>query len=269
MVKMTVLLSLVLFSTSCAGSPAKQQVINKDTYYRHDLCFTYETGKVFKGKLKSFFERFKKRKYRKYKYTKETISFCGTGVLPNLPTYKLTVNSHAKINFFTMKSCHEEVTSENPNKGIFKKKDTYFLEYTPTIERGKACPLFFGAYSKRRKFGSGLIVFEDSEYQLPATIYCNGYTIESNGISLCHAREGLIQKIVFQEPVLLGEAVNGPLERLKWMGKCPPLELSKDGKSVKLYKMPPGECIYNFGGVNSKKLHKLYTSGYNGIILKE
>jgi len=255
--------------SSCVSTPSKQQSIDKNTYYRHDLCFEYQLNENGKKKLTSFIQRFKKRKNRKYKYTKEGIKFCGVGVLPFLDKYILTVKSHAKINFFTMRSCHEELTSENPNKGIFKKKDTYQLTYEPTIEKGRACPLFFGAYSRKDKFGTGFITFENPKYQLEATLYCNGNTKYYKGVSVCQSREGLIQKITFKEPVIISKPTNGPSSRPEGMGNCPALELSTDKKSVKLFKMPPRECLYYFGGVISGKKHKLFTIGYEGIILKE
>jgi hypothetical protein len=250
--KTFLLITILLFSNSCSSSPSRQQQIDKNTYYRHDLCFTYETGKVVPGKLKNFFQRFKKKKYREYKNINETIRFCGTAVLPDLEKYNMVIDSHAKIDFFVSKSCHEENTSENPNKGLFKKKDKFYLEYSPTVEKGKTCPLYLGAYSRRSKFGTALIAFESPRFKLPAIVECNGNTEHYNGVSICQSREGLIQQITFQEPVLIEKPVKGPAVRPEGMIPCPALKLSKDQKSVKIFKIPPRECIYFFGGIKSK-----------------
>jgi hypothetical protein len=263
-----ILVFLVLF-TSCVTTQNSNQKLNPNIYYRHDLCFTYETGKEVEQKIRGFFRRFRNGKYRKTKLVPETVTFCGTGVLPYMEEYRITIKSHEHMKLFTVKSCHEEATTENKNKTIFRSaQKEVTIKYTPTIERGEACPLYIATYNRKTKYNTGLIVFEHPEYQLDATLFCNGYETQQHGVSICHSRKSLVQKLEFSEPVLVGDPVKGPAER-KEDDPCPPMVLSADKKSTTLFKLPARECVYPFIGTISGKKHQFYTSGYEGIILRE
>jgi len=47
---------------------------------------------------------------------------------PLVEKYKLKIDAKAKLNFFAMTTCHREDTTENPDKGIFKKKGSFFVK---------------------------------------------------------------------------------------------------------------------------------------------
>ena len=246
---------------SCAAPTSKK--LNPAVYYRQDICFTFDTGKMTTEKIKNFFKRFRGGKYRKTKEVKETATFCGTGVLPYLDHYDMTLESEDPMEFFAMTTCHEESTTESPDKGIFKKEGKIRIRYTPTMERGKACPLYISSYNKKQRHGWGIAVFEDPRYELEATLYCNGHVKPYNGVSICQSREGLIQRIEFSEPVKLLNPIKGSGDRKE---VCP--ELGKDYQKSYEFKIPGRECFYGFIGKESKKIHKLMTIGYEDIIVR-
>ncbi len=261
--KMKALIPLIIVAMM-SGCTTTTQKLNPAVYYKQDMCVTYETGEVKTEKIKNFFKRFKKGKYRKTQQVKETVSFCGVGVLPNMAEYNIKINSFGALNFFALTTCHEETTTENPDGGFFKKKGELYFNYTPTMERGKACPLYISAYNKKQRHGWGFLAFEHPRYKLSSVVYCNGYVNQYNGVSVCQSREGLIQKIHFPEPVKLVKPVTGAADR---KGECP--VLGKKGDTEITFQIPARECIYGFIGQESKKIHMLYTIGYEDIIVRE
>jgi len=262
--KQFVIVIIAIMLAGCGLLPTEPQRLNPAVYYKQDLQITYETGKVDEVKIKSFLKRFKGFKYRKTEKVKETVTFEGVGVLPYLDSYDMTVQAPGKLNFFALTSCHEETTSENPDAGWFKKDGKIGFKYTPTIERGKACPLYVSAYNRHQRHAWAVIAFEDPRYQLPATYFCNGFEVEFGGVSICQTREGLLQKVVFEEEVKPLAPVNGAADR---KASCPVIAPG-DAKEYE-FLMPPRDCIYGFIGKQSKKIHQMYTIGYEDIIVRE
>jgi hypothetical protein len=242
------------------------QNLNPSIYYKQDVCFTYETGEVKEDRIRGFLNRFRRGRYRRTKVVPETVTFCGVGVLPYMEKYKMTIRNAGKLNFFAITTCHEEDTTENPDKGIFKKNGKIYVEYTPTLERTKkqACPMYISAYNRKRRHGFGIAVFEHPDYKLKSNLFCNGYENEYDGVSVCQSREGLIQKIVFDEPVKLVKPINGAADR---KGDCP--VIGEDYQKEYTFKIPSRECWYGFIGKNSKQVHQLLTVGYEEIIIRE
>lgn len=255
-------LVLAVMVNSCTLFPSAPQRLDPAIYYKQDICVTYETGEI--EKAKKFFKRYKTGRYRRTKNKKKTVSFCGVGVLPFMDTYKMRVDSHGALNFFALTSCHEENTSENPDSGWFKKKGRVSFTYSPTLEQGKACPLYISAYNKKQKHGWAILAFEHKRYQLPMKYFCNGYELDTLGVSICQSREGLIQKVVFEEEVKPLKPVNGAADR---KADCPVIA-PKDATEY-TFKLPPRDCIYGFIGKTSKKIHKMYSVGYEEIIVRE
>ena len=256
-----IIFSLTLLLTGCLAT-APVQKLNPAVYYKNDICFSYEkptTKKV--GVVRTFF-RNNRRIKRENK--KNRITFCGVGVLPYQETYKIKVESFAKINLFAMTTCHREITTENPDDGIFRKNGIVNIEYNPTVEKGKACPLYVAAYNRQGKHAWGVIALEHPRYGMAAEVRCNGDKYSANGVSICQAREGLLQEISFLEEVKPVAPVNGSADRKK---PCPEL-LTKDNKNFK-FSMPPRECVYGFIGKTSRMVHKLYTVGYEEFIVRE
>lgn len=256
--------SFVLLFAGCATENSIQK-LNPAVYYKNDICFSYEkpsaSGK--KGFIRTFFRNRKPRVFKREE-NKERITFCGVGVLPFQDSYKIRIDSGAKINLFSLTTCHREITTENPDKGIFKKDGVVHITYNPTVEKGKACPLFVSAFNKQGKHAWGVIALEHPRFGLAAEVRCNGDRYSANGVSICQAREGLIQEISFLEEVKIVDAVNGSADRVK---ACPELT-SKDGRNF-TFTTPPRECIYGFIGKTSRMIHKLYTVGYEEFIVRE
>jgi hypothetical protein len=256
-----IILALV-FSVGCTTFTA--QPLNPAVYYRNDICFNYETGNVKEEKIKNFFKRFKKGKYRKTELTREVVEICGVGVLPDLEDYRIKVKAPAELDFFALTTCHEETTSENPDAGWKKKDGEVTFTYKPTMEKGKACPLYISAFNRKQRHSWGVLIFEHERYKLPARVYCNGYVEEYDGVSICQSREGLIQQVHFNEPVKLVSPVKGAADKKE---ACP--VLGKDGQSSFEFKIPNRECFYGFIGMNSGNIHQLLTIGYEEIIVRD
>lgn len=255
---------LLLFLAGCS-TPTPQN-LNPAVYYKNDICVTYtrdvdkhgEVGTWYRNKVKRKFRLFKKN--RKY----QEIEMCGVGVLPNAEDYSLKVEHNSKLNFFAMNTCHREVTTENPDRGFRNKNGETSLVYKPTLEKGKACPLYLAVYNRKGRHGWGTFAFESPKFDLPATMECNGDEINFKGVSICQARYGTLQKITFNEEVLPARPVNGPAQRKK---DCPELA-TKDFKTFE-FVLPPRECFYGFIGKDSLREHKLYTVGYEEVIVRD
>lgn len=251
------LVIFIIIQLSSCITPSIQK-LNPTTYYRNDVCFTFypKDEKVYKG----LFKKFRRRKTK----DDEEIKFCGTGVLPFQEVYDLEVQSYGKLNFFALTTCHEEDTTENPDKGIFKKNGKIKIQYQPTLEVGKACPLYISAYDRAQRHGFGILVFENPRYKLDAKLKCNGYITENHGVSICQSRKGLIQEIAFKEEVTTVKPVVGAADKKI---SCPVLK-SSDNKVFE-FALPSRECIYGFIGKKSKKIHQFYSAGYEEIIVRE
>lgn len=245
--------------TDMLGEP--KQKLSPETYYKNDLCFTFhpKDNKVYKG----LFKKFRRRKTAH----RDRIQFCGTAVLPYQKDYSLTVQGFGKANFFSMMTCHEENTTENPDRGIFKKKGQVKITYKPTdLERGRACPLYISMYNKRQKHGQAILLPEDKRFQLKAKLQCNGYDTEHNGVSICDSREGLVQEITFDEKVIVAKPVVGGADKKK---PCQDFKkLTKDFKTFR-FKLDARECFQGFVGEDSLKEHMLLNVGHEDIIIRE
>jgi len=251
------LLLIILLLSGCITSQI--QKLDPATYYRNDICFEYDTGNKIEIPNDEFGDGFGYPQYEN-----KLLKFCGTGVLPHEDVYKLKIISYGKLNFFSLMTCHEEDTSENPDRGIFKKDGVVQIKYRPTLEKGLACPLYVSAYDRRQRHAFGIIAFEHPRYQLKAKVRCNGYTRIANGVSICQSRNGLIQEISFEEEVKAAKPITGGAER---HGDCP-IITSKDNKVFR-FKLPLRECIYQFISKESRKIHKFYAIGYEDIIVRE
>jgi len=255
---MKILLVLLLLS-SCV-SPQLQK-LNPAVYYRNDICFEYETDE--KIKIEDT-DDWGSGSFGSYSYENKKLKFCGVGVLPYRNSYKLKITGYGKLHYFTLTTCHEEDTSENPDRGIFKKDGVVNIKYRPTMEQELDCPLFVSAYNKDQKHAWGVLAFENPIYDLQGVIKCNGYVKNSNGVGICQSRSGLIQEISFNEEVKPFDPVSGATDR-----KLPCPVLKTDDYKKFRFKLPPRECIYGFIGKESKQIFQFFTVGYEQIIIRE
>lgn len=230
--------SLTLFAllvlTSCA-SVEKTVSLNPDTIYKRDMIITVD-GKTSEGVL----------------------------VVPVKETHDIHVIAQGDLDLFTFTTCHREETAENASnvtevRGIFRrkieKKKEIKLPYRPTpIEKDGGCPVYLGGYEQEKgRHSWGLIDFETPEAVLPATLFCNGKEIQSNGVSICQSRHGLVQGIQFPSVVKVSPNVGCELNT----------------KEADYFEFPirKGQCVYAFMD-KDRKIHRLTTIGYELIPIR-
>lgn len=254
----------ILFLTLVTGcsSFAPEQRLNPAVYYKNDICFSYGRDVQKHGEVRSWTRNKIRRVFERRDRT-QIIEFCGVGVLPSDDRYNIKISHNSKLDFFAMNTCHREVTTESPDRGIFKKDGVHYINYQPTLELGRACPLYVAVYNREGKHGWGIIAFENEKFKMPSKVSCNGDVIDFNGVSICESRHGLLNKIEFDEEVIAAKPVNGPVER---DDECPSLP-SKDGKTFE-FTMPKRECLYGFIGKKSKQWHQFYTIGYEQLVVR-
>lgn len=221
-----------VFLLSCVTTSQK---LNPAVYYKNDMCFKYDKKE-----------------------------FCGVGLLPAKDDYEIKVKSYGKLNFFSLTTCHREDTTENPDDGIFRVNGNTKIKFKPEIEKEKACPMYVAAYNMDAKHAWGIIAFENPRFKLKAKLECNGDVVKNNGVSICQSRQGLIQRITFNEEVVMGKPIAGPEDRNK-----PCNELPTSDNKVFEFELSNRECRYVFLGKESKELHTLYTIGYEDIVIRE
>ena len=164
-----------------------------------------------------------------------------------------------------MTTCHRDDTTENPDRGIFRKNGVTKVKYIPTVEKQKDCPLYISAYNRSQKHAFGIFPIRDKRYKLWGTTECNGIVKKEYGASICQSKAGLLQKITFKEEVRALKPVSGAAMR---RADCPSIaSKTKDNKTFE-YILPERECIYGFI-TKDKKVHKHYTIGYEDIIVRD
>ncbi|AHZ84633.1 hypothetical protein Bb109J_c1943 [Bdellovibrio bacteriovorus] len=184
--------------------------------------------------------------------------FVGVGVPRLASEYQIKIKAKGKIDLLTITSCHREEKFEEPSSGWFSSGKSFTYTYKPVvgIEDQRDCLLDIGASEKiGGRHSWGAIDFQTSSERLPATISCNGSHTSPIGTSICQARAGLRQKIVFKEPVI----VIPDTEVCSVMSAADRMEFS--------FIMAPGECTYYFG-TREGKYHKLTTFGYESILIR-
>jgi len=254
----------LLFLMSCVTGDISMnaQKLNPEVYYKNDICFKYTVDKddtdIHWGSFQGY-NRTARRRLGKIEY-----SWCGVGVLPHRDSYDIEVTSYGKLNLFTMTTCHREDTSENPDDGIFRRNGQIKINYKPALEKGRACPLYISAYNRKQKHAWGILAFDNPRFKLKSKHECNGKKYPANGVSICHSREGLLQRIEFENEVLQIKPTQGGAEKKE---PCPLLP-TKDNKIFE-YKMPSRECIYGFIDKKTKQVAQHYTSGYEELIVRD
>ena len=186
---------------------------------------------------------------------------CGVGVIAEKALSKLKIKVVNKIDKFVLTTCHREIDIDEPDKGIFRRNGRMRYIIRPTIERDRGCPFYFATFGKNGKHSWGILAIKSDKYLLKANLFCNGSFTKVEGVAICQSRENLLQKIVFEEPVIAAKPTNGPAQRKE---DCPVLALAKDGFTLE-YKNPNRECLYGFIGRKSGKEFQFYTVGYERL----
>ena len=180
----------------------------------------------------------------------------GSLVVPRAPNYKFNIESMGKLDLLEFQSCHRvDVKEKAGNKGIFGNSNKTNVDYTPVqgIEDDGNCDVILSGYSIKGKHSFGFISFENDRYKLPALVKCNGSTYNSNGVTICQAKEGLIQQIEFTSEV--------DLTSHPWIE-------TKDNKLF-TYTIQPKENVLIFNKRGDKLFHKLVTLGWASVLIRE
>lgn len=183
----------------------------------------------------------------------------GAIVVPFGAEYHFDIEAKGKLDLFTFQTCHREITKEKAGEGgLFGDKKRVKMVMVPVkgFEDVKTCPVELGGYEMARgRHSWGFVDFEHPSMLLNADVKCNGKAIVAHGVSVCQAREGLIQEISFNEDVRIS-----PVER------CP---LEKISERVYRHRSPVGRCVYAFVGKASGQVHRHTSLGYEAILVRE
>ena len=231
---LSLLFFLLLALNSCAlFEPEQREKLDPAIYYKNDICFEFENKK-----------------------------FCGVGVIPSKNIIKLKINTKNNIENLMMTTCHREISTKDPDKGLLGRNGVVKLTLRPTIEIQKSvCPFYFASFARDGKHAWGMLVVKDPRYRLNATSLCNGDFKKESGVSICESKQGLIQRIVFNEPIVMITPTNGVAQRKE---PCPKLDLSNNDRTIE-YKTPNRDCVYGIIGKESKEMFILYTIGYEQV----
>ena len=221
-----------MVSSCTLFEPEQREKLDPAIYYKNDICFKVEGKK-----------------------------FCGTGIIPNKNIIKVKIDSNNNIENFMLTTCAREITTKNPDKGLFRRNGVVRLTLKPTIElEEKVCPFYFAAFSRSGKHAWGYLVV-DPQYKLEAKIKnCNGSKYDAKGVAICETRQGILQQIQFNEPIAM-VPTNGVADRKQ---DCPILPLRNNDTYLE-FETPNRDCVYGIIGRKSKKMFILYTIGYEQV----
>lgn len=189
--------------------------------------------------------------------------FDGVGVIKQSDSYTMRIESTENVDMFTVTSCARDFSVESAIKqGWFKTNKGYEYTYTPAnpVEHGGSCLVRLGAYNQGKNGVQawGLIDFEGPDATMPATSFCNGGQQDTNGVTICQSRAGLIETIVFKSPMAIAaKDLNA---------KCQ--MNSADGMTWQ-YNLAKGECVIAFMETAvPHRVHRLSTVGYTDIMIR-
>ena len=187
-------------------------------------------------------------------------SYEGVAVIPRADKYEITLEPKGDMDLILVRSCHREHSFEKKSKKflwirIGSNSFQYTYEPNPK-ERERVCPLRIEVYEAvNGRHSWALLDFEHPDYQLKASIWCNGELKTFNGVSICQAKTGLIQSINFPEIIEFADPPKG----------C---NLPRYIDDTFEWEMSKGECLYHIRS-ESGKLHRMTTIGYEGVLVRE
>lgn len=188
----------------------------------------------------------------------------GTIVVPQASKYSITVKSQGNMDLLLIKSCHREWSGEKVSgRGWFQKTSSYVYEYLPDPDlEVHECPLQIASLDASKGADAwGYVDFEDSKYTLPVHVQCNGESLHYGGVSVCQARKGLVQQIVFDTDVI---AKPGPGCEL---GNDPGSFV--EGKEF-VFSMPSGACYVTFmEKADARRAHRMTLIGYSDLVYQK
>lgn len=178
--------------------------------------------------------------------------YSGKGILvvPKEETYRIKVKPPGDKDLVVMRTCHREEESESV--GYFDK-----LNFAPVagLEDTGMCFLELAVFDQQGKHAWAMVDIENKNFTLPHRVKCNGQDYNSNGTTICQAKEGLIQEIIFPEEVIFSDR-----------SKCK--RLAANGLKTIRFEMPNRECTFIVKG-SSGRLAKLSLIGYEKLLLRD
>ena len=230
---------LLLFLVACSTLP-KNAGMTVSTFYQRDMVLTVNG-----------------------------LTGIGTLVVPKSAAYNFDVKTAGPLDMFTMKTCSKEESKQNAgnvtqtvHSGLFGwgtkqitiPNEVTFLYTQTDLESDGGCTMELTGLDKTGGENSwAFIDFESDRFALPASVECNGITYRSNGTTVCQSRQGLMQKITFDEPAQ--PARNNPCG----------IPFGDDKKDYE-FTLPVGRCEVIFYTHDKSKKHKL-TINFNLDIL--
>lgn len=217
---------LFLVILLCAGCASVEQNLNPKIFYEHAMNVEVNE-KLYKG----------------------------FGVIPLAKKYKMKIWGRGKMDFLRITTCHREIT-KNKEGSRFKFDFIPIPEMEMRKNGPNQCLMYFESYEQKRGRNDWAILDFDTPFEtLEATDYCNG-RIRQGSVTLCHSRQGLKQKLVFQEVVDLSKQTRREC-RIK----------SLDGKVWK-YSMTKHVCSLSFRDRKTKsKYHRHTNVGYEDVLI--
>lgn len=182
----------------------------------------------------------------------------GMGVMPEADSYKIKVLPPGKADMITVTSCHREEKMANPPKdGTFKNTYTFQIDLVQGLESKRTCPIDVGVYEKEAgRHGWATLAIETQRERLPAMTKCNGRVKQYNGVSVCQAKSGLLQKYEFKTPVAVATIPGCYIPE------------PKDGMNYE-FVMPSGSCtIYFVERKNPDNIHQANLFGFDTIPIR-
>lgn len=179
----------------------------------------------------------------------EGVSYTGVATVQRKSSQKIEMNFRNDTAWALFSTCHRDLKLKAP-VGYWK------WYYTPAyfIENVRSCVMIHKQITNKGAEHYAIINFTAGE-TLAAEIKCNGSVEKTVGASICQARAGSEQAIVFEEPVTAyTDEACSPVENVSTMRKS--------------YNISPDFCAYVFEGV-SGKIHRHVTYGYQKLDLAE
>ncbi|MGV8130678.1 MAG: hypothetical protein ACP5N7_01085 [Candidatus Pacearchaeota archaeon] len=183
----------------------------------------------------------------------------GMIVLPKKPLYSIIFDSDGKQDFLSFKTCSREMIILDGKRLLTRKQVQ--INYSPNeIEQNRFCPSHIDSISEGGYMEKGYIDYENDQDILNAKVICAEKTEEKKGVSVCQSRVGTIQKIEFDNEVIVSPGdgcKNIRSENGNWTGKG------------FVYNIELDFCVYLFMEKKvPRRTHRLTTYGYNDILIK-
>lgn len=177
----------------------------------------------------------------------------GVAVVDHEPVYEINFHPRGHLDLLLITTCHREDSFRTDQSKA--KAFQYIYQPTPNVEDQGSCELRVNAYDKEKGEHSwGFVAFRTRETTLKAAATCNGEVRHMVGTSVCQSKKGLIQRIEFDEQVMVAPDERCPLKRLS------------DREFE--YAIEKGECVYLFSDPKVERLHKHITIGYEQVLVR-